>query len=320
MQTLKWFTDNSKIEKEACYALDHGLEPPQVGPTTKHTIYAADLLFDGHDIYLYRHGRYKDIPLHNHDYFEFEYVLSGEITTIIDGETLHLKAGDLLILNPNAYHEIKSANLEDTLINIVIKREFLPHFVSLFKTEAKLFDFITKSDYNSHNISNYIFYSERENLELLDYIKNFISLFEFKNDINMSKVRLHICELLLHLSTLNDVCSTVKKYDYDAELVIKIYDYMNSNLANANLNEIAEQLQTTNYHLSKVFKQKTKKTFISELQSLRFKLAYELVVNTELPNDVIAAHIGYSNLTFFYRKFKDIYATTPAKLRKRNLH
>lgn len=313
---ITWFTDDNKDEIKAKQLIKEGINPEDHFEKPKHTLLAENLLLDNHGINILRHGRYKDIYLHNHDYFELEYVISGNINTTIDGYKLVLKPGDLLLLNPHSYHQFESAGPNDTLLNIIIHKDFLPYFVSLFNTEGELFNFISNSIFLNHESNNFIYLHGQDNPKLHNQMINFISNFKDQSSLNSSLNKLQLCEILLSVNELDFVNLHKAKYDYDAQLIIKTYTYINDNLANASLDDIANKLNLTNYSLSKLFKKKTGKTFIKELQRLRFEKAYEMLVSTTHSIDDISRTIGYDNLTFFYRKFTELYGMKPNEIRK----
>ena len=61
---------------------------------------AKDYITNGM-IMVRKHPRFCYIKKHSHDYLEINYVLSGEIHEILDGEKVTLKQGELLFLSKN---------------------------------------------------------------------------------------------------------------------------------------------------------------------------------------------------------------------------
>ena len=46
--------------------------------------------------------------------------------------------------------------------------------------------------------------------------------------------------------------------------------------------------------------------------------AAQLLIHSDEPIDIIARQSGYQNLTFFYKKFKELYHCSPKEYRQRN--
>ena len=55
-------------------------------------------LLEGKALALRPHTRFVDFPEHGHDYMEFMYVYTGQITHVIDKEDVTLERGDILFL------------------------------------------------------------------------------------------------------------------------------------------------------------------------------------------------------------------------------
>ena len=69
--------------------------------------------------------------------------------------------------------------------------------------------------------------------------------------------------------------------------------------------------------LSRTIKQEFGHTFKEMLQEKRMHQAAKLLQDTDLVvNDIVAA-VGYENNSYFYRKFREKYGTTPDQYRKR---
>ncbi len=316
MKEITWFIEDSEIEQFALTQITNGKSVDINDFKGKHTIHASNLLDKWQVLNIHRHGRYKDIHLHNHDYFELEFVLKGKITTIVDGYSMTLKSGDLLLLNTNCFHEFKSANNEDTLLNIIIHKNFVDQMLSIFNEKTPILNFIKNSIYIPNKIdTNYLYYNTANNDAIKNGLIKFITNFNPSNELDSGLIKVQFFRLLVELGKYTPEQLNQFKYDYNADLIIKSYKYINDNLADANLNTIADHLHTTNYTLSRIFKQKTGTTFIKEVQRIRFSKAYDLIITTNIPINDIASLIGYDNQTFFYRKFKQLYNQTPNQLR-----
>ena len=48
----------------------------------------------------------KDVDLHHHDFFELYYLVSGDVTYIIESRLYHLRPGDMLLISPRELHQV----------------------------------------------------------------------------------------------------------------------------------------------------------------------------------------------------------------------
>ena len=92
---------------------------------------------------------------------------------------------------------------------------------------------------------------------------------------------------------------------------------MQTNIADEHsISKYAEELRISTSHFKHLYSQLFGSTFQSDLIHMRIDRAELLLQSTELSVDSIAEACGYSNPVHFYRQFKQIKETTPAKFRK----
>ena len=48
----------------------------------------------------------KDVELHHHDFFEVNFLISGDVTYVIESRVYHVRPGDMLIISPNEVHQV----------------------------------------------------------------------------------------------------------------------------------------------------------------------------------------------------------------------
>lgn len=94
-------------------------------------------------------------------------------------------------------------------------------------------------------------------------------------------------------------------------------DYCNLNLDKPiKVQEIADYLNLNRSYLARLFKQKTGVSLKQYLSHLRIENAKELLTKTELPVNVIACSIGFSDPLYFSKFFKKWTGYSPEKYRQ----
>ena len=81
--------------------------------------------------------------------------------------------------------------------------------------------------------------------------------------------------------------------------------------------DIAEKVGVSRYHLSRIFKENTGLTLIEYLNRLRFSKAEILLKNSEMNIKDVAKAVGFNNITYFNRKFKQLFGIPPSEFNKR---
>jgi len=82
------------------------------------------------------------------------------------------------------------------------------------------------------------------------------------------------------------------------------------------LDEVAEHINISPAYLSKLFKENTGINFVTYVKELKFELARELLLNSDLTIQQIAYEVGFNTPAYFIQQFKARYGYTPNRFRK----
>lgn len=72
-------------------------------------------------------------------------------------------------------------------------------------------------------------------------------------------------------------------------------------------------------YLGNLLKNETGKTFSELKLEHQLRQASMLICHSQIPIYEIATHVGFSNLGFFYKKFRDMFDVNPQEYRERYL-
>ena len=81
--------------------------------TTKANVIGPAQGWNESTLRVFRIGPQGFTPHHQHDWEHVNYVIEGEGTLTLDGETYHLKAGDYAFVPPNVMHQFKNTGEKD---------------------------------------------------------------------------------------------------------------------------------------------------------------------------------------------------------------
>lgn len=84
------------------------------------------------------------------------------------------------------------------------------------------------------------------------------------------------------------------------------------------LNTIAKKLNISSPYLSSIFQKEMEMTLITYIHKVKIEASLDHLKFTNHPVQQIAKEYGYSSITTYGRKFKEIMGTTPLKYRKSN--
>ncbi|MFB9275980.1 helix-turn-helix domain-containing protein [Cohnella cellulosilytica] len=109
-----------------------------------------------------------------------------------------------------------------------------------------------------------------------------------------------------------------KRSGKQEELTRRITELIETQYADPNLslNYIAEELNMSPYHISRVYRHQTLNNIVDRINQVRMDKAKELLIQSEHSVAEIAERTGYTNSSYFHRIFKKINGVTPSEFRK----
>lgn len=120
---------------------------------------------------------------------------------------------------------------------------------------------------------------------------------------------------------LCEVAGILQEHIYSEHSLVKKYiNYMNENITNFSIKEMCCVLNTPVKAITKVFKEKLGVTPYHYYQYLRVEKALNLLLDTKMEIEEIAAELGYCNTGHFSKIFKEYFNLTPQKYRARYRH
>lgn len=273
---------------------------------------AAKLLQSGRLITIRPHTRFAHFPEHSHNYVEVVYMCQGSTTHIANGTTVTLSQGELLFFGQGATQEILPAGKQDIAVNFIILPQFFDKVLEMLDTDkAPLRTFLTES-LGSEN-TGWLHFRVADILPVQNLVENLIYALLTESEPN----RRSICQTtmgLLFMELMNHTDKlTTKNTQEDA--VVHVLRYIEEHYPDASLTNIAGELNYDLYWLSREIHRRTGSTFQELLQRKRLSQAAYYLRSTSLKVDDIGRAVGYSNLSYFHRIFKEAYGLTPKKYR-----
>ncbi len=276
------------------------------------------LLEQGKLIAIRPHTRFAYFPEHRHNYIEMMVILKGSITTrIIDGDTITLTQGDILLMNRHARHEIMPCGRDDLALNFIILPEFFSRESASYDKENILRDFIISSLSDKKRKRDYLIYHTLGIITVENLMENLIwTLINHSNDMNL--IILTTMDLLLmNLAALS--ADTLKDMRSKGQnITISALEYIDHNYRHGTLEEFAGMSGYSTAYLSRLLKSYTGYNFKQLLQQRKLQQAAYYLENTTLTTERIIEKIGYENSAYFYRVFEKKYGCSPRAYRKKH--
>lgn len=264
------------------------------------------------------HTRFIHFPKHTHNYVEVIYMCSGQTTHIVNEDKVTLKEGELLFLSQKAVQEILPAGEEDVAVNFIILPEFFDQALYMIGGEDNLIrTFLVGCLRDADNDIGYLHFKVADVLPIQNLMENLIWTI-LNNQLNKRSINQFTMGLLfLQLINYTDKVEVGREH-FEQELMLSVYRYIEEHYREGELTELAGELGFDVYWLSRRIKKISGRNYTELVQSKRLSQALFLLQNTGLSVADIGMNVGYDNLSYFHRIFREKYGRSPKQWRKEN--
>lgn len=269
------------------------------------------------DIALIKETRYTTIPYHFHKDMEMNYIYAGSCHFTINGQDIFLEKGDVCIMESNVIHNAGYKGAEDIVINIVFQRSFFTsQFFSQVPVQSIVMQFLLDSLSQEREHNRFLVFHAREREQFHTALQNMLCTYfdrgKLFRELLDSYIRIIFLELL---NTIQD--SALSDYRYNnKDYIYQILNYIEDNCRDCTLTQAAGFFGYHPNYLSNFIKKKTGLTFNQLKLNQQLIFARDLILHSSLPIYEIAEKSGFSNQTFFFKKFQQQYHCLPAELRR----
>lgn len=119
------------------------------------------------------------------------------------------------------------------------------------------------------------------------------------------------------LSEITEIIACLHTEDSQYTPVVKqiMAEVQKNYMEDMNLKTLSYKYHMNASYLGQIFQKETGCTFAQFLSNTKNRVAKDLILNTNKKINDIAREVGYSDTSYFYRKFKQCYGVSPASLR-----
>lgn len=121
---------------------------------------------------------------------------------------------------------------------------------------------------------------------------------------------------------IEDYCDIIISHNKNKNNKTNIVDKVNKIISehydnpDLSIQEIADKLELSVNHLSRIYKQQMGLTILQSLVEYRMKIARQLLLNSEDNVSIISEKVGFSSSSYFYKVFKKYNGVTPIEYRQ----
>lgn len=258
--------------------------------------------------------RFSSIPKHRHEYLELIYVYSGKVNQEIGGITYKLSAGDVCIMDTITSHALNRLEQHDIVMNILIRRSYFESTVlSRLTPVSPVTKFIINAAFRGMTEKGFLIVHTKDDQALREVYQR--ALREFLDPGSQSTVILESLLVIIFAEIARIADSDGKTESRHLSYVSHIIHYIYENCVTTDLESTSAHFNMKSRTFSSYLSSHLEKSFLDLIQEARLSRAENLLIATETSVSNIANSVGYSNVGFFYKLFKDKHGMTPASWR-----
>ena len=261
---------------------------------------------DGIPFLVKKHSRFQDYPEHIHDWVELSFLYSGKCIQILDGERYEMQEGQVLMTSPGTVHTLEPLGENDILVQIAIGHRNLDHiFFNRSSTAGIVTSFLLDAFVSKARPEAFYIFATETSRRMRVFITEFLCEWFEPSPVSYNILNdlfsLIISELVNALHITSEHAERTHKGGY----IFPALRYIEDNYRTCTLQDTAEELGLQPNYLSAILKKYTGYSFISLVQKKKLTVAEKLLQNSEMSVTDIAHYVGYQNISFFYRIFKE---------------
>ena len=252
---------------------------------------------------------------HIHDYYEIYYLSSGKRRYFINHTLYDIDCGDVILVDKGDIHRTQALETGEHYTRHLIhfSQELVNKIHPIIPASELLKCFENKKLHiaapSIHNFNSLIRKLENES--------------KYDDDFNKQLTLVHFIELMIHLNKNSSrknmrFTDDLTEYEDRIQSVCRyICNYYNRPIT---LDEIAKIAYMSPTYFSKKFKKVTGFGFNEYLNSVRVKMAINMLLETRYSITEIAMYCGYQDSNYFGDVFRKMTGMSPSAYRKQHIN
>jgi len=254
-----------------------------------------------------------------HDYLEIGYIIEGKGLLNVENKRFVVKKDDIIVLGNHELHTWAKYKNEGFIILVIF---FLPELIFKPGCIEIDFEYLKPFLFRTNNFKNVIHPESIPYKQISGEMKKINELLRSKQINYLIESKTLLINILLkivkHYEKINLHASKsyLKKLEDINRLKDLIVFLQKEYKSNITLEEASKKVNMSLFYFCKFFKRVIGQTFSNYLLSIKIDKAKEFLLTKKFSVTAIAYEVGFENLSYFYRKFKEFTGMSPKEFKK----
>ncbi len=290
------------------------------------SVYMVDLPLGGHRADMELEDRMAivqqspelTIPFYLHSHIKLIYVHHGHCTLSLLHQALQLKlaAGDVVLIDKELPHRVENTGSEDMVIHMMWKQDNCSSYLGHESApSSNTLQFLTHSLLHTIQTQGYFHMKSSTDAAIEDTIVRLLCEY-FDRDFCSASLMNSYCDIIwTQLIRYHSHALQLNSHESQHATILELLRYIHEHHQECTLVTLAHQFDYHPNYVSALLKKETGYSFMDLLQTERLNKATSYLLHSDMPIPAIAEQVGYSSVSFFHKKFKERFGTTPSHYR-----
>lgn len=264
-----------------------------------------------------RFCHYAPTTMHEHEFFEFQFVVGGECMHFVDEDYCYLREGDVLLIPPGTKHQPVMSDGSYNLYSVGVSNARLPRILShLWQSEHPLMQYMCEK-HSSVSVKSCCLIRLEAGIQRQILLPLVEDHYDLRDPFAIQSVEMLLERILMELMRKAHMVEIVEEDPWTLQNGNEILYYIQNHFKSVSRRELAEHFSYSERQITRLLYKLTGKSLTEYISEVRMSYVTDMLTTTRAPICEIVEASGYQNNNYFYRLFRERFHMTPAEYRTR---